>query len=198
VANKFRNGGVPAGTTSLTTYVYLENADGSAATGLAYNTSGLVWTYTRGGAAPTTVTKVTQTATGGWTSGGFAEVDSTLTPGLYRLDVPDATFAQGDAESVMVSIKGSGLRAYHEQIPLTLDTTLTGTAATGTLTTTSFTTAGLPTLTTGQLNRRLLEFTSGACAGERVLIVGQTSGNQLQVAPPLTTAPSNGDRFQVL
>jgi hypothetical protein len=76
------------------------------ATGLAFNTSGLAAYYVRNRASPTPITLVTQTATGAWTSGGFAEISSSLVPGVYRLDVPNAAFAAG-ASDVTIVVRGA-------------------------------------------------------------------------------------------
>jgi hypothetical protein len=76
------------------------------ATGLAFNTSGLAAYYVRNREAPTPITLVTQTPTGAWTSGGFAEISSSLVPGVYRLDVPNAAFAAG-ASDVTIVVRGA-------------------------------------------------------------------------------------------
>jgi hypothetical protein len=76
------------------------------ATGLTFATSGLAAYYVRNQAAPVAITLVTQTATGAWTSGGFAEIDSSLVPGVYRLDVPNAAFAAG-ASDVTIVVRGA-------------------------------------------------------------------------------------------
>jgi hypothetical protein len=52
------------------------------------------------------ITLVTQTPTGAWSSGGFAEISSSLVPGVYRLDVPDAAFAAG-ASDVTIVVRGA-------------------------------------------------------------------------------------------
>jgi hypothetical protein len=52
------------------------------------------------------ITLVTQTATGAWSSGGFAEISSSLVPGVYRLDVPNAAFAAG-ASDVTIVVRGA-------------------------------------------------------------------------------------------
>ena len=75
-------------------------------TGLVFNTSGLAAYYVRNREAPTPITLVTQTPTGTWTSGGFAEISSSLVPGVYRLDVPDAAFAAG-ASDVTIVVRGA-------------------------------------------------------------------------------------------
>ena len=93
--------------TSQSLYMMLGN------TGVSYNTSGLVAHYTRENSAPVAITLVSQTASGAWTSGGFAEVSSSNAPGLYRLDVPNAAFASGVGK-VIVSIRGGGINgAFH-------------------------------------------------------------------------------------
>jgi hypothetical protein len=75
-------------------------------TGLTFSTSGLSAYYIRNREAPTAITLVTQTATGAWSSGGFAEISSSLVPGVYRLDVPDAAFAAG-ASDVTIVVRGA-------------------------------------------------------------------------------------------
>jgi hypothetical protein len=76
------------------------------ATGLTFATSGLAAYYVRNQSAPVAITLVTQTATGAWTSGGFAEISSSLVPGVYRLDVPNAAFAAG-ASDVTIVVRGA-------------------------------------------------------------------------------------------
>jgi hypothetical protein len=76
------------------------------ATGLTFSTSGLAAYYVRNQSAPVAITLVTQTPTGAWTSGGFAEIDSSLVPGVYRLDVPNAAFAAG-ASDVTIVVRGA-------------------------------------------------------------------------------------------
>jgi hypothetical protein len=76
------------------------------ATGLTFSTSGLAAYYVRNREAPVAITLVTQTPTGAWTSGGFAEISSSLVPGVYRLDVPNAAFAAG-ASDVTIVVRGA-------------------------------------------------------------------------------------------
>jgi hypothetical protein len=76
------------------------------ATGLTFSTSGLAAYFVRNREAPTPITLVTQTPTGTWASGGFAEIDSSLVPGVYRLDVPNAAFAAG-ASDVTIVVRGA-------------------------------------------------------------------------------------------
>lgn len=78
----------------------------TASTGLPYtagvfNTAGITAQYIRNRSAATAITLVTQTAAGAWTSGGFVHVAG----GVYRLDVPDAAFASG-ADDVVIVISG--------------------------------------------------------------------------------------------
>jgi hypothetical protein len=76
------------------------------ATGLTFATSGLAAYYVRNQSAPVAITLVTQTPTGAWSSGGFAEIDSSLVPGVYRLDVPNAAFTAG-ASDVTIVVRGA-------------------------------------------------------------------------------------------
>lgn len=80
---------------------------GGRKTGLVYNTASLTAYYTRNRGLATAITLATLAAAdSAFSSGGFKEVDATNSPGLYRLDVPDAAFATG-ADSVVVTIKGA-------------------------------------------------------------------------------------------
>jgi hypothetical protein len=75
-------------------------------TGLTFSTSGLAAYYVRNQSAPVAITLVTQTPTGAWASGGFAEISSSLVPGVYRLDVPNAAFSAG-ASDVTIVVRGA-------------------------------------------------------------------------------------------
>jgi hypothetical protein len=155
----------------------------------------LVVAVARPGAADTALTLGTQTPTGAWVDSGFCEVSATNAPGVYRLDLP-ATYVTRGATQVIVAVTGTGL-AQHVVLYQLRDTLqLTGTAVTGTLTASAFTATGLG-LSAGQANRRLVQFIDGPAAGERALVVAY-DGSIVQVAPPLTAAPVNGNRFALL
>jgi hypothetical protein len=91
---------IAPGSTSQSIELYL------GVTGLTFSTSGLAAYFVRNREAPTPITLVTQTPTGAWTSGGFAEISSSLVPGVYRLDVPNAAFAAG-ASDVTIVVRGA-------------------------------------------------------------------------------------------
>jgi hypothetical protein len=91
---------IAPGSTSQSIELYL------GATGLTFATSGLAAYYVRNQSAPVAITLVTQTPTGAWASGGFAEISSSLVPGVYRLDVPNAAFAAG-ASDVTIVVRGA-------------------------------------------------------------------------------------------
>jgi hypothetical protein len=76
------------------------------ATGLTYQTSGLQAYYARNRSTPVQISLVSQTTTGSWISGGFAEINSTTMPGIYRLDVPNAAFASGSSD-VTINVRGA-------------------------------------------------------------------------------------------
>lgn len=91
---------IAPGSTSQSIELYL------GATGLTASTSGLSARYNRTRTASVSIPLVARTIAQAWTSGGFAEVDATNMPGVYRLDVPDAALAAG-AEDVTVVVRGA-------------------------------------------------------------------------------------------
>lgn len=110
------------GSTGRSEYIYIIDSlssTGLGKTGIAYNTSGLNGHYVRNAGSATTISFASQTATGAWTSGGWAEVDQIRMPGIYRIDLPDAMFASGSDKAV-VFIKG-----VSNTIPVTLEYQLT-------------------------------------------------------------------------
>ena len=91
---------IAPGSTSQSIELYL------GATGLTASTSGLSAYYNRTRTASVSITLVARTIAQAWTAGGFAEVDSTNMPGVYRLDVPDAALAAG-ADDVTIVVRGA-------------------------------------------------------------------------------------------
>ena len=96
---------IAPGSTSQSIELYL------GATGLTASTTGLSAYYNRTRTAsvsiPLVVRVIDGTApTGGWIAGGFAEVDATNMPGVYRLDLPDAALAAG-ADDVTIVVRGA-------------------------------------------------------------------------------------------
>ena len=76
------------------------------ATGLTASTAGLSARYNRTRTASVSIPLVARTINQAWTSGGFAEVDATNMPGVYRLDLPDAALAAG-ASDVTIVVRGA-------------------------------------------------------------------------------------------
>lgn len=91
---------IAPGSTSQSIELYL------GATGLTASTSGLSARYNRTRTASVSIPLVARTIAQAWTAGGFAEVDATNMPGVYRLDVPDAALAAG-ADDVTVVVRGA-------------------------------------------------------------------------------------------
>jgi len=100
---------VYAGLTSQTIDLFIRDSSsttGQGLTGLAYNSGSLVASYRKGAAGSrVAITLATQTVTGAYSSGGFAEIDATNMPGVYRLDLPNA--AVDTAGFVTVFLKGA-------------------------------------------------------------------------------------------
>lgn len=114
---------IKKGTTSKRIVVLIQDktsTTGAGQTGLAFNTSGLVWYYWRedtGNNGGTSVTLATATR-GTFTSGGFKEIDATNLPGLYELGVPDAVLAAGSEWAVMNLQSGGNMSPVAIQIQL--------------------------------------------------------------------------------
>ena len=91
---------IAPGSTSQSIELYL------GATGLTASTSGLSAYYNRTRSADVQITLVARTIGQAWTSGGFAEVNASTMPGVYRLDLPDAAVAAG-ADDVTIVVRGA-------------------------------------------------------------------------------------------
>jgi len=91
---------IAPGSTSQSIELYL------GATGLTFATSGLSARYNRTRTASVSIPLVARTIAQAWTAGGFAEVDATNMPGVYRLDIPDAALAAG-ADDVTIVVRGA-------------------------------------------------------------------------------------------
>ena len=96
---------IAPGSTSQSIELYL------GATGLTASTSGLSAYYNRTRTADVQIPLVARVIDGSnpsgvWTAGGFAEVNASTMPGVYRLDLPDAAVAAG-ADDVTVVVRGA-------------------------------------------------------------------------------------------
>jgi hypothetical protein len=96
---------IAPGSTSQSIELYL------GATGLTASTSGLLAYYNRTRTADVQIPLVARVIDGSnpsgvWTAGGFAEVNASTMPGVYRLDLPDAAVAAG-ADDVTVVVRGA-------------------------------------------------------------------------------------------
>ena len=91
---------IAPGSTSQSIELYL------GAKGLTASTSGLSAYYNRTRTADVQITLVARTIADPWVSGGFAEVNASTMPGVYRLDLPDAAVAAG-ADDVTVVVRGA-------------------------------------------------------------------------------------------
>jgi hypothetical protein len=76
------------------------------ATGISYNTSGLTAYYVRQNSNPVAIGLTYNSPNASWVSGGFSEISQSYTPGLYRLDLPDAASLSG-VDNVSVVVRGS-------------------------------------------------------------------------------------------
>jgi hypothetical protein len=79
-------------------------AAGDPVLGVAYNTTNLVAYYQVNGTGTlTSLSLVTQTPTGAYSSGGFIQRSATNAPGQYRFDIPNTVVATGGYATVTFS-----------------------------------------------------------------------------------------------
>jgi len=98
-----------AGSTGRIARVFIQDSTsttGAGLTGLAYNTSGLSWYYSREGDAGATAVPLATATVGTYTSGGFVAVDGTNMAGMYEIGIPAVSVASG-AKSVHMMLKGA-------------------------------------------------------------------------------------------
>lgn len=99
-------------------YVVLaDSSTGRPETG--YTITDLDLQYTREGAAPSTKVDATalSSVSAAHTDNAAIELDATSSPGVYRIDWPDAAFASG-ADRVILVVSGPGLHPAVEDIQL--------------------------------------------------------------------------------
>lgn len=98
---------------SVDVYI-VDSGDGTPETGVVYNTSGIDLWYRRDFAESTDITETTLGAlTDSHTDGGFLHINN----GVYRLDVPDAAFADG-ANHVTIGGTVTGMIVIPQTIQL--------------------------------------------------------------------------------
>ena len=112
--------------------VLILNADGTPATGLMHNTSGLACNASTDGGAASPVTLAAMTLGGAYVSGGFVQINATTRPGWYAVGYP--TFpSSGQRRSF--TFTGTGLRPATVRVTMTAyDPTADNTAAQATAT----------------------------------------------------------------
>lgn len=91
-------------TSKIVEIVLRDSTTGQGKTGLAHGD--MTASYVREGGSRTAITLASGTAGDSYSSGKWAEVDSTNCPGMYQLHVPNAAFASG-ADSVTVFLKAT-------------------------------------------------------------------------------------------
>jgi hypothetical protein len=91
---------IAPGSTSQSIEIYL------GATGLTASTSGLFAYYNRTRTADVQIPLVARTIAQAWIAGGFAEVNASTMPGVYRLDIPNEALSVG-ADDVTIVVRGA-------------------------------------------------------------------------------------------
>jgi hypothetical protein len=110
--------------TNVTVNIFIQNAlasDGSGLTGLAYDTGNPSAYYVKPRSTPQLIEIVNQTDVGDHIDGGFVEIDGTNMPGLYRIDLPDASLATaaGKDDSVIIMFQADNAIDVLLEIQLT-------------------------------------------------------------------------------
>jgi hypothetical protein len=125
--SKFHDGGVIAGSTSVSIIVRLvATTTGAPVTGLAFGS--ITAYYLAQGATPQSIAlSALGSVNAVYSSGGWYELDSTHMPGLYRLDLPNAMFASGP-DFVELSVLGTGAQPFQVQLTITGDVPQSGDA----------------------------------------------------------------------
>ena len=91
---------IAPGSTSQSIELYL------GVTGLTASTSGLAAYYNRTRTADVQIPLVARTIAQAWTAGGFAEVNASTMPGVYRLDIPNEALVSG-VDDVTIVVRGA-------------------------------------------------------------------------------------------
>lgn len=191
---------IKKGSVDVTRYVMLRDSTaGTPETG--YTITNLDLQYTRNQSTPAakvdaTALAATNTA---HTDNYAIQVDATSSPGLYRIDWPDAAFATG-ADKVLLVVSGSGLDPAVEEIELVdyvpADNYAVSVLASGTADSGTTTTLVDSARTEGDsywIGARVL-FTSGTLAGQsRIIVNFQASIDTITFTPAVTTAVTTHD-----
>lgn len=137
------------------------------ATGISYNSTGLSAYYIRQNSSPVAIGLTNNTPSGSWISGGFSEISSSYTPGLYRLDLPNAVSVSG-VDNVNVVVKGAvgtnGAYVNCQIMPLLTNSSIANTVWTNVTRTLSAT--GISAYDVWNFSNRTLSAASGATAFE--------------------------------
>jgi hypothetical protein len=91
---------IAPGSTSQSIELYL------GVTGITASAIGLSARYNRTRTADQPITLVARTIADPWVSGGFAEVNASTMPGVYRLDIPNEALASG-VDDVTIVVRGA-------------------------------------------------------------------------------------------
>jgi hypothetical protein len=123
--SRFHDGGVIAGSTSVSMIVRLTSTTTSAAlTGQAFGS--ITAYYLRQGGTPQSIAlSALGSVNAAFSAGGWFELDSVHMPGLYRLDLPDAMWAAG-VDFAQLSIACAGAEPFDPLFVLTGDVPQSG------------------------------------------------------------------------
>ena len=205
------------GTTSKIIEIQLKDSvSAQGKTGLA-NTD-VTASYVREGGTRTAISLSAGSAGDSYSSGKWAEVDSTNCRGLYQLHIPDAALATG-VNAVTITLQASGMvdkavrialidvdlrAAGWTSFHLSSDQIIIGTVDTvtntHTPTTTEFQADDITEATADHYQGRIIIFTSGALSGQATVIENYSlvGGIGQFTVQAMTEAPANNDTFIIV
>jgi len=185
----------PQGAASKTVYVVLTDDTDALVTGQTAADVGAHIVQPRDASA-TAISLSDIAADASYTSGGWAEVDATNTPGLYRLDLPDSALAR-PKELTMLSVNGSAFVQTYGIIDLDPEPEIVQGQVSGTSATTTSIPTDLASTTTDQYVDAFLLFDEGPNEGAVEKISGYDGAGTL-TTDAFPSAPNDTNRFVIV
>jgi hypothetical protein len=106
-----------AGSTSKLLLFYATDENGDGSTGLRPHLAGAAAAYIREGEPAAKPVPLGAGRLGEWSSGGLAEVDPVLMPGVYQFGAPDEMLAEGSTR-VLLQLRFAGARIRPIEVSL--------------------------------------------------------------------------------
>jgi hypothetical protein len=191
---------MPRNSTGVILPIFIaDSSTGLGKTGLVFNSSGLIASYTSDlSAGVTSLTLVSVTTLGTYVSGGFKEIDATNQPGWYQLHLPNAVLTSSLAiRWRLITLYGvSGMNPATLRIEITNDVVVFGIAAAATSSTITLASAlGANSIP----NFSLIRIIQGTGVGQSRVISGYVDSTKvITVFRAWTTTPDTTSVYSIL